>query len=260
MPVLGSLRARALRRVARHIGLPRLRRWIEAVILHRLATAQPDAALRFLFELDAFLYQVQGQQAIRYGGGVHTKHRHTRYHHFFADRIGPDDKVLDLGCGIGAVASDIAEKTGATVVAVDIDEHNLIQARRDHGHPRVEYRLGDVLRDPLESGFDVVVLSNVLEHLPGRPAFLARVVDRVRPSRVLIRVPLFERDWRIPLRKELGVEWRLDETHETEYTLESFAEEMDAAGLRLQHIEVRWGEIWSELVPAASASPVEVRF
>ena len=69
----------------------------------------------------------------------------------------------------------------------------------------------------------------------------------VHPSRFLIRVPVFERDWRVPLKRELGVEWRLDPTHETEYTLESFEKEMAAAGLRITYQEVRWGEIWAEV-------------
>lgn len=93
----------------------------------------------------------------------------------------------------------------------------------------------------------MVVLSNVLEHLPRRPAFLRQIQQLVKPSRILIRVPLFERDWRVPLKRELGVEWRLDQTHETEYTLESFAEEMAAAGLHITHQQVRWGEIWAEV-------------
>ena len=50
-----------------------------------------------------------------------------------------------------------------------------------------------------------------------------------------------------PSADELGVEWRLDQTHETEYTLESFAEEMAAAGLHITHQQVRWGEIWAEV-------------
>ena len=69
---------------------------------------------------------------------------------------------------------------------------------------------------------------------------------------LLIRVPLFERDWRIPLRRELGVEYRLDPTHETEYTLESFAAEMHEAGLRVTHQEVRWGEVWAECEPVVA--------
>jgi hypothetical protein len=76
------------------------------------------------------------------------------------------------------------------------------------------------------------------------------VQESVHPERILIRVPLFERDWRVPLKKELGVEWRLDDTHETEYTLESFASEMQEAGLAVKHLEVRWGEIWVELFPS----------
>jgi hypothetical protein len=67
--------------------------------------------------------------------------------------------------------------------------------------------------------------------------------------RFLIRVPLFERDWRVPVKQELGVEWRLDPTHETEYTQESFAEEMKQARLTVTHQEIRWGEIWAEARP-----------
>jgi 2-polyprenyl-3-methyl-5-hydroxy-6-metoxy-1,4-benzoquinol methylase len=103
------------------------------------------------------------------------------------------------------------------------------------------------LNDLPDYDCDVIILSNVLEHLPNRPPFLQKVQQRIKPDRFLIRVPLFERDWRVPLKKELGVEWRLDLTHETEYTQESFAEEMAEAGLKIKHQEVRWGEIWAEV-------------
>jgi hypothetical protein len=59
---------------------------------------------------------------------------------------------------------------------------------------------------------------------------------------VLLRVPSFERDWRVPLKQELGIDYRLDPTHFTEYTLESFAQEVGSAGLRVVHQECRWGE------------------
>ena len=107
--------------------------------------------------------------------------------------------------------------------------------------------------------FSVVVLSNVLEHLRGRPEFLRRLAQSAQPERILIRVPLYERDWRVPLKQELGVEWRLDRTHETEYTLESFAQEVDQAGLRTVHLEVRWGEIWAEVLPPTLAMTQSVR-
>ncbi len=138
---------------------------------------------------------------------------------------------------------------GAYVVGIDLNPDNIAHARQRYAHPGVEYRLGDVAQELRDGPFDVVILSNILEHLPQRPAFLRRVQEVAGPSRLLIRVPLFERDWRVPLKKELGIEWRLDPTHKTEYTLESFAEEMAAASLRITYQEVRWGEIWAEAVP-----------
>lgn len=47
----------------------------------------------------------------------------------------------------------------------------------------------------------------------------------------------------------MGVEWRLDPTHQIEYTLETFSSEMKAADLTIDLNEVRWGEIWSKLHP-----------
>ena len=106
-----------------------------------------------------------------------------------------------------------------------------------------------MLKVSFEDPFDVVILSNVLEHLEDRPVFLRRLVRAVQPKRILIRVPLFERDWRVPLKEELGMDYRLDPTHYTEYTLESFASEIQAAHLMLTRQEVRWGEIWAEAAP-----------
>lgn len=227
----------------------RLKHSILAILGRFVKTLPPDKVLRFLFQLDQRLYHLQSRLAVVYGSGIHTKHRHTRYHEFFAGRISPGERVLDLGCGIGAVAYDVAEQAGAYVVGVDLDADAIAEAHQRHAHSRVAYCVGDASQGFLAGSFDVIILSNVLEHLPERPAFLRQIQHQINPSRILIRVPLFERDWRVPLKRELGVEWRLDPTHETEYTLESFAKEMAAAGLRVAYQEVRWGEIWAEAVP-----------
>ncbi|MEW6386841.1 MAG: class I SAM-dependent methyltransferase [Thermodesulfobacteriota bacterium] len=212
-----------------------------------LARREPARALQALLTADQELNRFIDQEAVRYGQGVHAKHRLTKYHDFFVRRIGPGEKVLDVGCGNGLVAYAVAEGAGAWVVAMDLDPDHLAQARGRFSHPRITYLWGDALTELPEGGFDVVILSNVLEHLPARPRFLQKLQAAARPSRLLIRVPLFEREWRVPLRRELGLEWRSDNTHETEYTLESFAQEMAAAGLKVDHLEVRWGEIWAEV-------------
>lgn len=251
------------------IGLGRLRKAIGHIISRALALVplnlfeeflvkgielkirklSPADGLRLLFRLDLALYPLYGRLAVTYGGGVHTKHRHTRYHDFFVNRIGKDDRVLDIGCGIGALAYDIAERTGAYVLGIDVNAESIAVANQRFAHPNVSYEVRDAVRDVSGRQFDVVVLSNVLEHVDERVDFLRRVVDAVRPVRFLLRVPLFERDWRVPLKKELGVDYRLDGTHHIEYTQETFTSEMTSAGLKIVYKEVRWGEIWAEIWP-----------
>jgi SAM-dependent methyltransferase len=235
------------------------RKIVLKIIAARCSALSPGAALRFLFELDAALYRLEGNYAIAYGGGVHTKHRHTRYHDFFISRIGPEETVLDIGCGNGALACDIAERAGALVTGIDMSEANLATAKTKFAHERVSYVLGNALQDLPAQRFDTVVLSNVLEHIADRQRFLATVIERVAPRKLLLRVPLFEREWRVPLKQELGVDWRLDPTHETEYTLESFAAEIRGAGLQVVHQEVRWGEIWAEAVPCINSERSTLR-
>lgn len=219
------------------------------IILKRVNRLSPLKGLNFLFSLDDMLYHLQGRTAIRYDDGIHPKHRLMDYHRFFINRISDKERVLDIGCGNGAVAFDIAKSTGALVVGIDINAENISIAKQRHQHKNLTFIQGDALVELPNETFDIVILSNVLEHLPNRASFLIRVNETIHPKIFLIRVPLFERDWRVPLKKEIGVEWRLDETHETEYTLETFAEEMANAGLNIKHLEVRWGEIWSELTP-----------
>ncbi|MGD9200030.1 MAG: class I SAM-dependent methyltransferase [Chitinispirillia bacterium] len=205
-------------------------------------------ALRFLFNIDNKLYLLQGRMAVKYGDGTHPKHRHTHYHDFFIKRIHNGEKILDVGCGYGALAFEIAKKIEVEIVGIDVNAKNIQFAINKYSHPRIQYITGDVLIDIPDEYFDVVILSNVLEHLTNRVQFLKKIYIHVNPKRFLIRVPLFEREWQVPLKKELGVAWKLDTTHQTEYTLESFSEELHSAKLKAIHQEVRWGEVWAEVV------------
>jgi 2-polyprenyl-3-methyl-5-hydroxy-6-metoxy-1,4-benzoquinol methylase len=236
-----------LERTAHRLSTAQLESLVVTLLTRRTTSLPAADALRLLFRIQAALYPILGRKSVEYGGGTHTKHRHTRYHDFFVSRVRRDERVLDVGCGIGAVAFDLADRSGAWVLGVDLSADNIETARRRYRHPRVEYRVQDGVCESQDARFDVVVLSNILEHLSERPHFLRQLQQAAKPSKMLIRVPLFERDWQVPLKRELGVEWRLDTTHETEYTLESFADEIQQAGCRIVHQEVRWGEIWAEV-------------
>ena len=67
------------------------------------------------------------------------------------------------------------------------------------------------------------------------------------PQKILLRVPIFERDWRVPLKEELGVDYRLDQTHFIEYRQDEFWKEIKEAGFEVDHFVVKWGEIWAEV-------------
>ncbi len=248
---LKSIAYKLLLTVIDQLPIAKIEDILKKTISSRVDILPPDQALRFLFQLDSQLYNLEGKKALEYGGGLHTKHRHTHYHEFFLARVRPGERVLDVGCGNGAVAYDLVKKAGAEVVGIDLSSYNIALAETNYHHPRLRFMAGDALRNLPNTDFDVVVLSNILEHLKVRVNFLRKIQIRLNPSRILIRVPLYERDWRVPLKRELDVEWRLDSTHAIEYTLESFVQEINEAGLKINYQEVRWGEIWAEVVPNA---------
>lgn len=228
--------------------------WSANVLLDRIGREfSDDEAIVALLRLDQKIYKLEGPASIRRERGVHPKHRLTNYYRFFVDRLRAGERVLDAGCGKGEVAFNLAERAAVEIVGVDFDPEWIDFAVRHRSHSRVTYVLGDLYKTIPDGPFGAIVLSNVLEHLTGRAELLRHLQATVTPSRMLIRVPLFERDWRVPLKKELGIEWRLDPTHETEYTIESFQAEMASAGLVIREMQVRWGEIWAVVAADSQA-------
>jgi 2-polyprenyl-3-methyl-5-hydroxy-6-metoxy-1,4-benzoquinol methylase len=206
----------------------------------------PENTLKFLFEIENRLYSLEGRASIEYDNGIHTKHRLINYHHFFINNINSGEKVLDIGCGNGAMDYDIVTHIqNVKVLGIDLNKENIHFARSHHKHANLNFIHGDVLNTLPDEKFDVVLLSNVLEHIEKRVGFLKRIIKQLQPKRFIIRVPLFERDWRVPLKKELGIDYRLDPTHYIEYTKEEYYKELDQVGLTATHTEYRWVEIWS---------------
>jgi 2-polyprenyl-3-methyl-5-hydroxy-6-metoxy-1,4-benzoquinol methylase len=225
-----------------------VRQWSSSV-----SRLEPEVGLRRHLELFDQLYGRIDLLAIDLDGGIHAKHRLTAYHDFFVERLHADDVVLDVGCGKGELAYDLATRSGAQVTGVDWNPAALRFARERFRAPGLDFVESDIFAWEPAHSFDVVVLSNVLEHLSDRVGLLRRLVARTVPREVLIRVPSAERDWTVPLRRELGLAYFSDPTHETEYTVEQLREELFDAGLRVQNLVQRWGELWAVGVPEAAA-------
>jgi SAM-dependent methyltransferase len=229
-------------------GLFRL--WLAVVRSQR----DERTAMRELLEVYADAYYAMDRAAIAYDHGVHVKHRLTRYHDFFVENVGAGERVLDVGCGKGELAWDLAERGGATVVAIDRARWALDFARAHFAHPRVTYVESDALAYEAEGPFDAAVLSNVLEHVGPRVDLLLALRERIGVGRLLIRVPAIDRDWVVPLRHELGLTYFSDPEHEVEYTPELLRDELAKAGWEMGEPRLSWGEIWVVATPAEPAS------
>jgi 2-polyprenyl-3-methyl-5-hydroxy-6-metoxy-1,4-benzoquinol methylase len=229
----------------------RLARLLARVAVLRLGLERnPAAGLRHLLELDNEVEWQLDKQAIAHDGGVHAKHRLMRYHDFFVERVRPGERVLDVGCGKAELAHDLVVRADARVVGIDMNEDYLRFARKRFADPKLELVSGDVLAALPEGPFDVVVLSNVLEHIAPRIELLRRLLAEASPARVLIRVPMWNRHWAVPLRHELGMFAYNDPTHEIEYEPEELRRELAEAGLAVTEQVLGWGEIWVEARPA----------
>jgi SAM-dependent methyltransferase len=215
-----------------------------------LESRGPDsgAALKRLFALQDDLDHVVNERAMVYGRGEHPKHRLLRYHSFFIEHITDGQRVLDVGCGYGAVARSIARsRPRSQVTGVDYDPRRLAEARGQDNPENLTFVEADATKSVPPGPWDVVVLSNVLEHIVDRHAFLRALIDKTKAKRFLIRVPLFERDWRLAMRREVGANYYSDPDHEIEPTQEEFRQETSTAGLVIEHLMTPWGEIWSVL-------------
>lgn len=208
------------------------------------------ALLILILHIHNLSYRYAGSLAIRYEGS-HPKHRLMRYKEWFLDHIQDDDVVLDVGCNTGGMPSLFSEKA-RYVYGIEIDGRLIAKAREINSRPNVEYIHADATELDLSKlqQISVVTLSNVLEHIDDRISFLTKLTSNLNwrageSRKLLIRVPMIDRDWITLYKKEVGVDWRLDPTHYTEYTLSQFREELSSVGISIKEVDIRFGEIYA---------------
>lgn len=95
-----------------------------------------------------------------------------------------DKEILDFGGGTGLLALPLA-KQAKSVTLVDISEKMLEQARlkaEQQDIKNIQFLEQDLLVNPLEQQFDLIVVSRVLHHMPDLDATLAMFHHHLREN------------------------------------------------------------------------------
>lgn len=95
---------------------------------------------------------------------------------------GPSGRVLDVGCAQGTLGLMLGER-GIRVDLLDIRPENIEYARARYEHGPVGFHVGLLGETcPPGGGYDVVVCTEVIEHVPAPSEFLAQLRDKLRPG------------------------------------------------------------------------------
>ncbi|MFW9997985.1 MAG: class I SAM-dependent methyltransferase [Candidatus Odinarchaeota archaeon] len=161
--------------------------------------------------------------------GIHPKNIFNYRYKFFVDNVNENSIVLDIGCGIGLISYKVSFKA-RKVIGFDYSSSNLKICRERFSRKNITFFQADIFKIDYtrlrkETGFNVVILSHILEHINEAPDLLRKL----NTETVLICVPSQE-NWYTQLLKHLKLPYMKDPTHFREYTMNMLVKEIKNAG------------------------------
>ncbi len=97
----------------------------------------------------------------------------------------PRMKVLDVGCGNGAMAFAVAS-LGCEVLGVDVDESSIEHARKINRFPNARFEVVSGETFDLKESYDFIICSEVLEHLYRPERLVGTMARHLKEDGVLL--------------------------------------------------------------------------
>lgn len=174
------------------------------------------------------------------------------------DLVAPDSRVLDLGCGDGALLERLEREKGAYGAGVEIDVRHVIRAT-DGGHDVLLADIDDGLAIVPDDAFDVAVLSETLQVMR-RPRVVLQQILRVAREAIVtfpnfayapVRAQLLLTG-RMPKSGPLPFEW-YDTPNIHLFTLNDFLSLCRADGIVVKEVRALPGGAWSRCLLSLGA-------
>ncbi|MBF0449533.1 MAG: methyltransferase domain-containing protein [Candidatus Magnetomorum sp.] len=228
--------------------MKKIKRFIKRLILNPFIAR---LCIRWLLRWHSFSYKWSGLMACQLNDGIHPKHGILQYKEWFLSQISPHWTVLDIGSNIGLMPYVFSQKAEFVYGIEIVPEYSCI-AESKHANNNIRYFCADATQFDYSHCRPIhcVTLSNVLEHIENRVDFLTALIQKVHwadteKKLFIIRVPMIDREWIVPYKQQMGVDYRLDPTHHIEYTYEKFEHELKRSGVIIQRSHIRFGEIYA---------------
>ena len=109
--------------------------------------------------------------------------------------LNTDSKVLELGCGVGIFTKLLAKKVKNGIIeAVDLSAKSIAVAENELKHKKnIHFDVADVVKyKPENSGFDMITLMDVIEHIPleNHAELFANLAEiATEKTNILINIP-----------------------------------------------------------------------
>jgi SAM-dependent methyltransferase len=152
-------------------------------------------------------------------------------------------RLLEVGCGTGALAARCAAELGCEVIALDSSEE-MVAATRERG---IEAMVGDVQRLPFDDAtFDAAIAAWMLYHVPDRDGAIGELARVLRPGGRLVAITTG--------RDHLAELWRLvgAQKYESSFSRENGRVQLERHFEHVECHDVRSKAVFADRATAAS--------